>query len=80
MKTFMINEMNLSCNLVCSNCLYVEKRKSGDKLELLLDRESLLDAAHLVMKSMIMRKRRRSMVKHGEEYFDGDENEHSTAC
>ena len=48
--------------MVCSNCLNVEKRKSGDKLELLLDGESLLDAAHLVMKSMIMR-RRRSMVK-----------------
>ena len=55
--------------------LNVEKRKSGDKLELLLDRESLLDAAHLVMKSMIMRKRRRSMVKHGEEYFDGDDDD-----
>ena len=54
--------------------LNVEKRKSGDKLELLLDGESLLDAAHLVMKSMIMR-RRRSMVKQGEEYFDG-EDEH----
>ena len=54
MKTFMINEMNLSCNLVCSNCLYVEKRKSGDKLELLLDGESLLDAAYLVMNSVIM--------------------------
>ena len=46
--------MTFSCHLVCSNCLYVEKRKSGDKLELLLDGESLLDAAHLVMKSMIM--------------------------
>ena len=59
--------------LLCVH-LYVEKRQSGDKLELLLDGESLLDAAYLNMKSMLMR-RRRSMVKQGEEYFDG-EDEH----
>ena len=41
--------------LLCVH-LYVEKRQSGDKLELLLDSESLLDAAYLVkvMESMIM--------------------------
>ena len=53
--------------------LNVEKRKSGDKLELLLDGEGLLDAAHLVMKSMIMIMRSEEEdEQHCEEYFDGD--------
>ena len=58
--------------LLCVH-LYVEKRQSGDKLELLLDGESLLDAAHLVMKSMIMIMRSEEEdEQHCEEYFDGD--------